>query len=44
MKKLEGMENAYRIRIGKLRITYELHLNDFLIKVRYIGPREGAYK
>lgn len=44
MKKLEGMENGYRIRIGNIRITYELFLNDFLIKVRYIGFRGGAYK
>jgi mRNA interferase RelE/StbE len=44
MKKLRGIENSYRIRIGSIRITYELFLNDFLIKVRYIGYRGGAYK
>lgn len=44
MKKLEGMENGYRIRIGNIRITYELFLNDLLIKVRYIGFRGRAYK
>lgn len=44
MKKLRGMANSYRIRIGNIRITYELFLNDFVIKVRYIGYRSKAYK
>ncbi|MFV2040387.1 MAG: type II toxin-antitoxin system RelE/ParE family toxin [Candidatus Hydrothermarchaeales archaeon] len=42
MKKLEGMENAYRIRIGNIRITYELFLDALHIKVRYIDFRGGA--
>lgn len=44
MKKLRGMENSYRIRVGNIRITYELFLSDFHIKVRYIGYRGSAYK
>ncbi|RME63351.1 MAG: type II toxin-antitoxin system RelE/ParE family toxin [Nitrospirae bacterium] len=44
MRKLEGMEKAYRIRIGDIRITYELLMEDHLIKVRYLGFRGGAYK
>ncbi len=44
MKKLEGLDNAYRIRVGNVRITYELFMVDFLIKVKYIGFRGGAYK
>ncbi len=44
MKKLVGMKNTYRIRVGKHRITYELYMDELLIKVGYIGYRGGAYK
>jgi len=43
LKKLEGIENSYRIRIGNMRITYELLLGEFIIKVRYVGFRGKAY-
>jgi len=36
MKKLRGTDNLYRIRIGNIRITYELFLAEFLIKVTYM--------
>jgi len=43
LKKLEGIENSYRIRVGNMRITYELLLGEFIIKVRYVGFRGKAY-
>ena len=44
MKKLRGTDNLYRIRIGNIRITYELFLAEFLIKVRHICFRGKTYK
>jgi len=44
MKKLRGADNLYRIRTGNIRITYELFLAEFLIKVRYVCFRGKAYK
>ena len=44
IRKIEGGKNIYRIRIGNIRITYELFLAEFLIKVRHICFRGKAYK
>jgi len=42
--KLRGYENAYRIRIGDLRIVYEVNWDRKRILIHFIGPREKAYK
>ena len=42
--KLKGYENIYRIRVGNLRIVYEVVWNEKTILVHYIGPREKAYE
>ena len=41
--KLAGYENHYRIRVGQIRITYEVRWIDKLIIIHYIGWRGGAY-
>ncbi len=43
IQKLKGHQDIYRIRIGKVRITYEVDLKEKLIIVHYIGYRSGAY-
>jgi len=42
--KLKGYENTYRIRIGGLRIVYEVNWDEKRILIHFIGPREKAYK
>lgn len=41
--KLAGYENAYRIRAGNLRITYEVLWEKREIKIHFVGPRGKAY-
>jgi len=42
--KLRGYENTYRIRIGDLRIVYQVSWSERTILVHHIGPREAAYE
>ena len=42
--KLKGYNNTYRIRIGDLRIVYEVNWDEKRILIHFIGPREKAYK
>ncbi|MEK6979570.1 MAG: type II toxin-antitoxin system RelE/ParE family toxin [Candidatus Micrarchaeota archaeon] len=41
--KLSGMDNTYRVRIGKFRVKYQIREAERTILVFYLGPREGAY-
>jgi mRNA interferase RelE/StbE len=41
--KLKGFDNTYRIRIGTIRIVYEILWNEKTILIHYVGPREKAY-
>ena len=41
--KLKGLQEAYRIRIGKMRVKYKIIQKQGVILVYYIGQREGAY-
>ena len=43
VSKLEGYDNVYRIRIGDLRIVYQVMWAERVIIVNYIGPRGKAY-
>jgi len=43
VKKLKGMEDTFRIRIGDWRIIYELHRNESLIVVLDVASRGRAY-
>jgi len=42
--KLRGYENVYRIRIGNLRIIYEVRWKERKILIHFIGSRERAYE
>ncbi|MGB9758923.1 MAG: type II toxin-antitoxin system RelE family toxin [Thermoproteota archaeon] len=42
--KLKGYENTYRIRIGNLRIVYEVNWIERKITIHFVGPRDEAYK
>lgn len=42
--KLQGYDSTYRIRIGDLRIVYQVFWNKKAILIHYIGPREKAYE
>jgi mRNA interferase RelE/StbE len=44
IKKLEGYENLFRIKIGSYRIVYEPIHNVITIYVITIGLREGFYQ
>ena len=42
--KLGGYESTYRIRIGDLRLVYQVSWNERIVLVHYVGPRERAYE
>lgn len=42
--KLKGFENIYRIRIGKIRVVYEVKWREKIILIHRISFRKGAYK
>jgi mRNA interferase RelE/StbE len=43
IKKLKGYADTFRIRIGDIRIIYEISWNHRAINVLLIEPRESAY-
>lgn len=43
VKKLKGLEDTFRIRIGKIRIVYTIIWGDKVILVSRIGERESVY-
>jgi len=43
-KKLGGVDNLYRIRVGDWRITYALEKDQLIILVVEISPRGDAYR
>ncbi len=44
IKKMRGVEDTYRIRIGGTRIVYTIERGQRIIIIHYIGSREKAYK
>ena len=44
VSKLKGYDNVYRIRVGNVRIVYEVLWARRTIIIHYIGPREKAYQ
>ena len=44
IKKMRGVEDTYRIRIGDTRIVYTIKRGQRTIIIHYIGSREKAYK
>jgi len=43
-QKMEGLENALRIRVGDFRIIYQVHDKVLLILVIKIGNRRDIYR
>lgn len=44
IKKLEGIENQYRLRVGDYRIVYEIQDTSLLIILVRIGHRSDIYR
>ena len=44
IKKMRGVEDTYRIRLGDTRIVYTIKRGQRIIVIHYIGSREKAYK
>jgi len=42
--KLRGYENTYRVRVGGLRIIYEVKWDEKRILIHFAGTRGKAYK
>ena len=43
VKKMRGLANTFRIRIGKIRILYGIYWEEKVIVIAKIEPRESAY-
>lgn len=43
VKKLKGLADSYRIRLGDFRIVYEIVWDKAAVNILYIGPRERVY-
>ena len=44
VKKLKGLENTYRLRLGRYRILYRVLWKERKVVILYIGERGRAYK
>jgi mRNA interferase RelE/StbE len=44
VKKLQGEENSYRIRVGDYRIIYDIFDDVLLVKIVEVGHRSKIYK
>lgn len=44
VKKLQGAENAYRIRVGDYRVIYDIHDQKLRVTVITAGHRQNVYQ
>jgi mRNA interferase RelE/StbE len=44
VKKLQGEENSYRIRVGEYRVVYEIYDDILLVTIVRVGHRNKIYK
>ena len=43
VKKIQGVQNTYRVRSGNYRIIYEVKGNQLLIQIIRVGHRQYVY-
>jgi mRNA interferase RelE/StbE len=44
VRKIEGEETAYRVRVGDYRIVYEVHDRVLIVMVLNVGHRREVYR
>ena len=44
IKKMQGVDNQFRLRIGSFRVVYSIHNNELIVIVIKLGPRGDVYK
>jgi mRNA interferase RelE/StbE len=44
VKKLTGVENLYRIRVGDYRVVYQIQDDRLIVLVVWIGHRKDVYR
>ena len=44
VRKLEGEENLYRLRVGDFRVIYSVNKKEKVIDLIYVRNRKDAYK
>lgn len=44
VKKLQGGEGEYRLRVGSYRIIYDINDQDLVILVLHVGHRKDVYR
>ncbi|MEH2147826.1 type II toxin-antitoxin system RelE family toxin [Nostoc sp.] len=44
VKKLQGDDNSYRVRVGDYRVVYEVDDDVLIVTVIKVGHRTGIYK
>lgn len=44
IKKIQGYDSVYRIRVGKSRILYSVDWAEKIISIHYVGSRKKAYR
>jgi mRNA interferase RelE/StbE len=43
-RKLQAVENTYRVRVGNYRIVYRIYDNELVVLVISIGDRKDIYR
>ena len=43
-KKLQGIENTYRIRMGNYRVIYRIDDNQLVVLIVRVGDRKDVYR
>ena len=44
VRKLDGYDSVYRIRVGDFRLVYSVEWGEKTISIHYVGSRKKAYK
>ena len=44
VKKLKGVKNIFRTRVGDYRVTFEIKDRELIIQIVHVGDRKDIYK